>query len=335
MVDELIPLSNSNASKSKVQLKLKTDEITLLRESWTATSTNNRGKGKPTQLMSSKSASIESTSAMFGSTHFWVKVYEDLIAKHPVILDYLPSIKHQTVQFASIMLMAVENLEDLSNMSLFLQKLGCMHVRMFCVEPAYFQMMGESLHDVLIERMPDLKVVDLWMKVYCFLANSMMTAADVKVLNEHLVTVPTQVTFFDEEAEAKALANHNNNSHSNGLSKITERDSKIMSKSLHRRTTLTVDSTDASSINSASTSNTVVSSDWSSNEHLAKINTQAPAPPPKMSMANPSSTQPPSPTQGVPVQKNVKPSRGLGRRLFGRALSNRDSKPLLSVGMMH
>ncbi|GME90507.1 unnamed protein product [Ambrosiozyma monospora] len=109
-----------------------------------------------------------------------------------------------TVQFASIMLTAVENLENLSNLQLFLQRLGRMHMRVFNVKNDYFEQMGESLLVVLMKRVPDLPTVQLWMRLYCFLANSMMNAiSDDFTLSEDSVRSSNPTIYVSEAYERR------------------------------------------------------------------------------------------------------------------------------------
>ncbi|GMG19499.1 unnamed protein product [Ambrosiozyma monospora] len=203
-------------------LKLTKSEIKILRASWKFNASN-KSKHRDVIMANDKSISANGTNSnnrkynkknsreagqtgasVFGSNYFWIEVYEDLIHRNPEIQHFLPSIKHQTVQFASIMLTAVENLENLSNLQLFLQRLGRMHMRVFNVKNDYFQQMGESLLAVLMKRVPDLPTVQLWMRLYCFLANSMMNAvADDFTLSENSVRSSNPTIYVSEEYERR------------------------------------------------------------------------------------------------------------------------------------
>ncbi|GME94001.1 unnamed protein product [Ambrosiozyma monospora] len=165
-----LPLTNEpirEEHSNPMELKFTADEIALLRKSW-GSSQLNSGKGskssphsKSSSSSSSgnsnrKSSKLQSTSMMFGSAYFWIEVYEALVKRDPDVILYMPTAKHQTVQFSSIMLTAMENLEDLSSLQFFLQKLGSMHARVFSVEQHHFEQMGQALLQVLLQRVKDL-----------------------------------------------------------------------------------------------------------------------------------------------------------------------------------
>ncbi|ODV86418.1 hypothetical protein CANARDRAFT_211816 [[Candida] arabinofermentans NRRL YB-2248] len=155
----------------RVELKLTTAEIELLRSSW-----SRNVLAADILIEKTQDKIIEPSSSMFASSSFWIQVYETLLDEHPELDRILPSIKHQTVSFASIVYMAILNLEDLSRMADFMGNLGRRHCRVFGVEAPYFEAMGVSLVDTLYNRLSDIRVIKLWGRLYCFLANSLIQA---------------------------------------------------------------------------------------------------------------------------------------------------------------
>lgn len=95
----------------------------------------------------------------------------------PKLERLFPSIKHQAVAFAGVMSLTISQLENLSTMNDYLEKLGKRHSRILGIEPAMFEMMGEALIQTFHERFGnkfshDLEI--LWIKLYLFLANSLL-----------------------------------------------------------------------------------------------------------------------------------------------------------------
>lgn len=122
------------------------------------------------------------------SSLFCRQLYSNLLGMDPQLERLFPSIKHQAVAFAGVMSLAISQLESLSNLNDYLEKLGKRHSRILGIEPSMFEMMGEALIKTFHERFGakfhhDLEI--LWIKLYLYLANSLLQFGIDPVLKLH------------------------------------------------------------------------------------------------------------------------------------------------------
>lgn len=198
--------------KYKISLRLRTHEIELLRKSWaivtstetqavevnhfgSATSRTNSSPGlNLTSTYSNNSTSANSVAgttavmstnqsfnaAAFSSFLFCIQFYNNFIGMDPEIERLIPSIRHQASAFASVISVAIGTLEDLSKMKESLLNLGHLHARILGIDSPYFKIMGEALIKTFQDwfgNSPEsfpLELEDAWIKLYCFLANSII-----------------------------------------------------------------------------------------------------------------------------------------------------------------
>lgn len=111
------------------------------------------------------------------SSLFCRQLYGNLLGMDPKLEKLFPSIKHQAVAFAGVMSFAISQLENLSALNDYLENLGKRHSRILGIEPSMFELMGEALIQTFHERFgnrfnQELEV--LWIKLYLFLANSLL-----------------------------------------------------------------------------------------------------------------------------------------------------------------
>ncbi|ODV87747.1 hypothetical protein CANARDRAFT_20477 [[Candida] arabinofermentans NRRL YB-2248] len=167
--------------KLKVSLKLNQNEIDSLRYSWSKIISNSSSSITP--ISSSKNISTfqftSNSNNSFTSSLFCIQFYQNLISMNPVIEKLIPSIKHQASAFAGVINIAMSTLDDLSRMNESLENLGRLHSRILGIESEYFKIMGEALIKTFKDRFSDensfsLELEEAWIKLYCFLANSIL-----------------------------------------------------------------------------------------------------------------------------------------------------------------
>lgn len=167
---------NSNyslQSQYKVNLNLNKKEIELIRYTWNIMllDEENSVSGKIPGLFKKNNAST------IASSLFCRQFYSNLLSMSPELEKLFPSIKHQAVAFAGVMSFAITQLENLSNLDDYLNKLGKRHSRILGIEPSQFELMGEALIETFHERFGykftrELEI--LWIKLYLYLSNSLL-----------------------------------------------------------------------------------------------------------------------------------------------------------------
>lgn len=195
--------------KYNVSLKLSKSEIQLLRKSWSiVTSTESRADDEDdddetnslrrlqsrtssigTNNTSTQSASVLSSAVKPGQTFntsdfssylFCIQFYNNLVSAIPDIERIIPNIKHQASAFAGVIQVAVDSLEDLTKMKESLLNLGHLHARILGIDAPWFKTMGHALIKTFQDWFGDspesfpLELEEAWMKLYCFLANSIL-----------------------------------------------------------------------------------------------------------------------------------------------------------------
>lgn len=163
----------------KLSLKLTPDEIELLRWSWRVVTTTDSRAGDDTSSVKSRSSNNFNT-ADFSSYLFCVQFYNNLISMDGTIEEMIPSIRHQASAFASVINQAIGTLEDLSKMQELMTNLGKLHARILGIDSPYFKTMGEALMKTFRnwfgndEASFPLVLEQAWIKLYCYLANSIL-----------------------------------------------------------------------------------------------------------------------------------------------------------------
>lgn len=168
----------------KIDLTLTAEEIDLLRWSWESVTSN---EAKPREASYSQTASVRSSRASvsfnaadFSSFLFCIQFYNNLMSMDDTIEEMIPSIRHQASAFAGIINYAIESLEDLTKMKDTLLNLGKLHSRILGIDAPYFRTMGSALMMTFRdwfgndEKAFPLEMEEAWIKLYCFLANSII-----------------------------------------------------------------------------------------------------------------------------------------------------------------
>ncbi|EGW34978.1 uncharacterized protein SPAPADRAFT_131849 [Spathaspora passalidarum NRRL Y-27907] len=185
----------------KVSLSLSKSEIDIIRYSWqdmlienettfprpTIRSTNpSIPGGYPEEypnepdnqtIAASVSDRVKAKSLARATTLFCQQLYKNLLDRDHALERMFPSIKHQATHFATVLTVAVMQLDDLSTLDDYLCRLGKRHARVLGVEPAQFELMGEALVETFHQRFgarfnQELEIV--WIKLYLYLANTIL-----------------------------------------------------------------------------------------------------------------------------------------------------------------
>lgn len=122
------------------------------------------------------------------SLTFCTQLYLNLLNMDPGLEEAFPSLRHQAVSMAGVMLFAINSLENLVSLDDYLTELGKRHLRILGIEPFQFEMMGEALIQTFVERFGtrfthELEI--LWIKFYLYLANSLIQFGLDPVLRLH------------------------------------------------------------------------------------------------------------------------------------------------------
>ncbi|GAV29219.1 hypothetical protein PMKS-002701 [Pichia membranifaciens] len=136
--------------------------------------------------------------ASFASFLFCIQFYNNLISMDPEIENMIPSIRHQASAFAGVISVAIGTLEDLSKMKESLLNLGHLHARILGIDSPYFKIMGEALIKTFQDwfgNSPEsfpLELEEAWIKLYCFLANSIIQGGIDPVIEYNLQSARKQ-----------------------------------------------------------------------------------------------------------------------------------------------
>ncbi|ODQ82494.1 hypothetical protein BABINDRAFT_72944 [Babjeviella inositovora NRRL Y-12698] len=142
---------------------------------------------------------VNSKQTPFGTIHFWEQTYACVQRKQPSAVALMPAIDHQTRSFAGLMHLCMENIECLSTLDGYLANLGRKHSRIFGALSRHFQILGEAVVETLHKyygKVFTRKAVALWIRLYCFLANSMIQASlnEPTLIRDELVYPTLQST---------------------------------------------------------------------------------------------------------------------------------------------
>lgn len=141
--------------------------------------------------------------ASFASFLFCIQFYNNLISMDPEIENMIPSIRHQASAFAGVISVAIGTLEDLSKMKESLLNLGHLHARILGIDSPYFKIMGEALIKTFQDwfgNSPEsfpLELEEAWIKLYCFLANSIIQGGIDPVIEYNLQPARKQAGMDD------------------------------------------------------------------------------------------------------------------------------------------
>lgn len=207
--------------KYDISLKLNKNEIVMLRKSWAiVTSTEVRtdeDDDNSLKRLNSRTSSIgtnasgqnisitsganssnnvktrQFNSADFSSYLFCIQFYNNLLSMIPDIERIIPNIKHQAAAFAGVIQVAIDSLEDLSKMKESLLNLGHLHARILGIDAPWFKTMGYALIKTFQDwfgNSPEsfpLELEEAWIKLYCFLANSILQGGIDPVIEYDMV----------------------------------------------------------------------------------------------------------------------------------------------------
>lgn len=160
--------------------------------------------------------------ASFASFLFCIQFYNNLIGMDPEIETLIPSIKHQASAFAGVISVAIGSLEDLSKMKESLLNLGHLHARILGIDSPYFKTMGEALIKTFQDwfgNSPEsfpLELEEAWIKLYCFLANSILQGGIDPVIEYNIHPNKHQTQTHDEQID-KIDENDNENEIDNAV----------------------------------------------------------------------------------------------------------------------
>lgn len=130
----------------------------------------------------------QTTTSLMASSLFCRQLYANLLTIAPELELLWPSLRHQAVSFAQVMKMTIANLEDLSVLDSFFEKLGKSHARIFGIEPPAYEIMGEALIQTFNERFGSRFTIELevlWIKLFLYMANSILQFGLDPVLRLH------------------------------------------------------------------------------------------------------------------------------------------------------
>lgn len=173
----------------QVTLSLSKKEIELLRYTWNKMILEEPILEKKSVLpipgdyklstQKERMQSGKSGSSSIASSLFCKQLYSNLLLAKPELEILFPSIKHQATAFAGVLSLTMSQLENLSILDDYLLKLGKTHARVLNIEAVNFELMGEALIQTFNERFGakfTKEIEILWIKVYLFLANSILQA---------------------------------------------------------------------------------------------------------------------------------------------------------------
>lgn len=172
----------------RVTLDLNAKEISLLRYTWDKMLVEEPVEAKlslpiPGLLVSRiekplpMPGSMASRLPQLALLMFCNQLYLNLLSMDPELEAAFPSLKHQAVSMASVLSLALNSLENLASLDDYLAGLGKRHLRILGIEAPQFELMGEALIQTFHERFGtrfthELEV--LWIKLYMYLANSLL-----------------------------------------------------------------------------------------------------------------------------------------------------------------
>lgn len=166
----------------------------------------------------------------FASSHFCEQAYMNLLIMDPDLQIRFPSIKHQSIAFAGVLTMAINNLENLPALESYLTHLGKRHARIIGIQRMDFDMMGDAFLKTIRHRFGSFSSVELeeiWSRLYSYLANSMLQFGIDPILKidydqnvivfpvpDLIKNTPTTVSPFEPSLESNTLQDDNTAIHS-------------------------------------------------------------------------------------------------------------------------
>ncbi|ODQ82493.1 hypothetical protein BABINDRAFT_159070 [Babjeviella inositovora NRRL Y-12698] len=183
---------DSEVRLSRVELIFTEEEIAILKFTW---SLEAMGTEHEQEI-------VDPRYSLFGTSYFWNQVYGIVLESHPNAGNMVPTVDHQTRAFAGMMYLCMRNLEDLTKLDEYLASLGRRHSRMFGAQPPHFEAVGVAVIETFQQYYGDVftkEIAAIWIKLYCFLANSMVQASLYDpIIIENKLVFPTLVKAAEE-----------------------------------------------------------------------------------------------------------------------------------------
>lgn len=279
-------ITQSN-SKYKVILKLSQAEIQTIRSSWSqmlsGAMQNSSDDDDDDDDYDSENEEERENNAFFSSipgnqrgsfsSLFCHQFYTNLLGLDPTLESFFPSIKHQAASFAGVLQMAILHLEDLSALDDFLDSLGKRHSRVLGIEAPQFDLMGAALIKTFADRFGRKftpLIEDVWVKLYSYLANTILENGTEDVLNidadpffefQSLPTLPVSSTSasiassssVSSELDSASIASSKTSANEhNDMPEIIHNGKSIGSQDIYSNSVSINNTTETSSVQSAS-----------------------------------------------------------------------------------
>ncbi|KAG7661303.1 uncharacterized protein J8A68_005195 [[Candida] subhashii] len=201
-----------NAQQYKIVLQFPKEDIELIRYTWyqmlldeeTLPNSNKKPPAIPGTFPGEESRQprldddrssnsgiskmVRYSSSAIASSLFCRQFYANLLAMAPELEKLFPSIRHQAVNFAGVMSLAVSQLENLNVIENYLINLGKRHSRILDIDPANYELMGEALILTFHQRFGirfTQELETLWIKLYLYLSNSLIQFGIDPILKVH------------------------------------------------------------------------------------------------------------------------------------------------------
>lgn len=219
----------------RVRLELSPKDISLLRYTWNRMLVDEpvpeqalvlHIPGSIWQNTKAKSLPLPRLSLGALST-FCTQLYLNLLTMDPDLEQAFPSLRHQAISMAGVMSLAINSLDNLSNLDDYLEQLGKRHSRILGIEPFQYEMMGEALIQTFVERFGtrfthELEI--LWIKFYLYLANSFIQFGMDPVLRLNIEVYGRSGVYteslFSNDTDATSMMNESRISTSTALTSI-------------------------------------------------------------------------------------------------------------------
>jgi hemoglobin-like flavoprotein len=225
-------VSNNSIGISKMNSNISSNSVS----NSTSSPTINNNLNNNTNTTNNNTIGLNSSSFQsFASFLFCIQFYNNLIGMDPEIERLIPSIRHQASAFAGVISVAIGTLEDLSKMKESLLNLGHLHARILGIDSPYFKIMGEALIKTFQDwfgNSPEsfpLELEEAWIKLYCFLANSIIQGGIDPIIEYNLqpANYVDNSEQIDENDEIDNDNDNDNNNNKNDNDYINEKDDKL------------------------------------------------------------------------------------------------------------
>ncbi|CAI5757605.1 unnamed protein product [Candida verbasci] len=231
----------------KIELNLKQSEIDLIRYTWNKmlleeNQSNNNLPGS----YNIKKKPINSTTSSIATSLFCRQFYANLLSKDSNLEKLFPSIKHQAVSFAGVLNLTISQLENLSVLDEYFEKLGKRHSRILNIEPVNFELMGEALIQTFHERFGSIRFNQqlelLWIKLYLYMSNTILQFGIDPSLKLQRIESNNSSFQIDKNSSIFTFDNINNNqpqmiNHTISNTSVPSEDQQSIKTSNHESTT--------------------------------------------------------------------------------------------------